>query len=155
LWNVGDVLIRGLTGLTRLIGIRRVFRNRLWRLRENRGQYAERGALFLPMVFKTDLSIAQDLFRDYSNRRHSLQFRFDVLNLANLLNSDWGVGKRYISYSPLIVPTAAQGGPADAQGRAQYRLRVINNQLMTESLQSTAGTNDVYRIQFQLKYTFN
>jgi outer membrane receptor protein involved in Fe transport len=124
-------------------------------LRENRGQYAERGALFLPMVFKTDLSIAQDLFRDYSNRRHSLQFRFDVLNLANLLNSDWGVGKRYISYSPLIVPTAAQGGPADAQGRAQYRLRVINNQLMTESLQSTAGTNDVYRIQFQLKYTFN
>ena len=56
---------------------------------------------------------------------------------------------------PLIVPTAAQGGPADAQGRAQYRLRVVNNQLLTKSLEQTSLIDDVYRVLFSLRYTFN
>jgi outer membrane receptor protein involved in Fe transport len=130
-------------------------------LRSHRGQYAERGALFLPMRFTTDLTIAQDLFRDVSGRRHALQFRVDILNVLNLLNSDWGVGQRYVTYQPLIVPSSTQGGAVDAQGRAQYRLRVINNELIRNSLEPTAsiGTansaGDVYRVQFQLRYTFN
>jgi hypothetical protein len=120
-------------------------------LRNRRGQYAERGALFLPMNYTLDLSLAQDLFRDLSGRRHAVQFRMDILNFLNLLSSDWGVGQRYVSYQPLITGTPV----VDAQGRAQYRLRVINNQLISRSLEPTAGIGDVYRIQFQIRYTFN
>ena len=43
----------------------------------------------------------------------------------------------------------------DSQGRAAYRLRVVNNQLLSKSLESTTGLNDVYRIQFSLRYSFN
>jgi hypothetical protein len=119
-----------------------------------------RNALFLPMVWRTDLSLTQDLFRNLGGGRHELSFRADVLNFFNLLNSKWGVGQRFISGNapnaqPLIVPTAAQGGAADAQGRAQYRLRVVNNQLLSHSLEQTAGISDVYRVQFQLRYSFN
>jgi hypothetical protein len=78
----------------------------------------------------------------------------DILNFGNLLKDDWGLGKRLVSTSPLVVPTAAQGGPADAQGRPQYRLRNINGVLMTTPLEQTAGESDVYRIQFSLRYTF-
>ncbi len=124
-------------------------------LRSHRGQYAEREAVFLPMVFRTDLSVSQELFRDIGGRRNELQFRVDILNVLNLLNSDWGVGQRLVNAQPLIVPTSAQGGTADAQGRAQYRLRVVNNELMTKSLEQTSLINDVYRIQFSLRYTFN
>jgi hypothetical protein len=53
------------------------------------------------------------------------------------------------------VPTAAQGGQADAAGRAQYRLRAVSNELMTKSLENTAGLNDVWRVQFSLRYSFN
>ena len=56
---------------------------------------------------------------------------------------------------PLIVPTAAQGGAADAQGRAQYRLRLVNNELQTTPLEQTAGLTDVWRVQFSIRYTFN
>ena len=77
-----------------------------------------------------------------------------MLNFGNLLNEDWGVGQRLINTQPLTVPTAAQGGPADAAGRAQYRLRVINNELMTKSLEPTAGLGDVYRFQIMLRYLF-
>jgi hypothetical protein len=124
-------------------------------LSSRRGQYAERGGVRLPMAWRLDFAVAQDLFKDLGGARHSLQFRADILNLTNLLNSDWGVGQRLINAQPLIVPTAAQGGPADAQGQAQYRLRVINNQLMSKSLESTAFLSDVYRIQFSLRYSFN
>jgi hypothetical protein len=129
-------------------------------LSANRGAYATRNALLLPMVWRTDISIAQDLFKNIGGKRHELTFRADILNFFNLLNSDWGVGQRFISGNapnaqPLIVPTAAQGGAADAQGRAQYRLRVVNNELLSKSLEQTAGIGDVYRVQFQLRYSFN
>jgi len=118
-------------------------------LSQHRGEYAARNAVRLPMVFRLDFSVAQDLFRDVGSNRHSLQFRADFLNFSNLLNHDWGVGQRLINRQPLL----SQG--ADAQGQAFYRLRVINNQLMSKSLETTAGEADVYRIQFSFRYSFN
>ena len=123
-------------------------------LSKHRGQYVQRGAIFLPLEHRLDFNIAQDLLLNFAGREHRFQFRVDALNFGNLLNSDWGVGNRFVSTSPLIVPTAAQGGVVDAQGRAQYRLRVVNNQLITQSVERTAGTNDVYRVQFSVRYTF-
>jgi hypothetical protein len=123
-------------------------------LSERRGQYAERGAVFLPLVKRLDMSITQDLFTNIGGERHRFQFRVDFVNFGNLLNKNWGVSQRLVSNSPLIVPTAAQGGPADAQGRMQYRMRTINNQLMSTSYEQTADLNDVYRVMFSLKYFF-
>jgi hypothetical protein len=121
-------------------------------LRTHRGQYAERGGVFLPMVFRADLSIAQDLFRDISGARNRLQLRLDILNVGNLINKSWGVGQRPVNAQPLIVPT---GAPADPQDRAQYRLRNISGQLMTETFQPAVGINDVFRVQLGLRYNFN
>jgi hypothetical protein len=123
-------------------------------LRKNRGRYAERNGVFLPMVTRLDVGLAQDVFLNLGGRRHSFQIRADVLNFGNMLNSNWGVGQRLINAQPLVVPTAAQDGAADAQGRAQYRLRVINNELMTRSLEQTANLGDVYRLQLMIRYLF-
>jgi outer membrane receptor protein involved in Fe transport len=114
-----------------------------------RGQYAERGGRVLPWVWRLDFAVAQDLFTNLGGGRHSLQFRADILNFTNLLNSDWGVGQRLINSQPLI----SRG--ADSQGRASYQMRVVNNQLLSKSLESTASEADVYRVQFSLRYSFN
>lgn len=114
-----------------------------------RGQYAERYGRLLPMVYRLDVSVAQDLFKNLGGARHSLQFRADIFNFSNLLNHDWGVGQRLVNAQPL-TNTAV-----DAAGRARYRLRVVNNELMSKSLETTAGLADVYQIQFSLRYTFN
>jgi hypothetical protein len=123
-------------------------------LSKHRGQYAERGAVFLPLVKRLDLSVAQDVFGDFGGARHAGQFRIDITNFGNMLNSDWGVGQRLVSNQPLIVPTAAQGGVVDSQGRAQYRMRVINDRLMATSLESTSLLADVYAFQLSFRYTF-
>jgi hypothetical protein len=121
-------------------------------LRTRRGQYAERNGYFLPMVYRADVSFAQDV---RIANRNAFQIRLDILNAGNKIGPNWGVGQRVVNTQPLIVPTFAQGGQADAQGRAQYRLRRINNQFMSSTLEQTAGLADVYRIQLGVRYLFN
>lgn len=118
-------------------------------LSKHRGAYAQRGAVFMPMAFRADVSITQELFTDLGGRRQSLQLRADILNVGNLLNKKWGVGDRFVSNQPLVSPSV------DGQGRLQYRLRSVGGELMDHTFEKTAGLGDVYQIQFSLRYTFN
>ena len=123
-------------------------------LSKHRGQYAERNGAMVPMVYRADLSISQELFASFFKKRNTLQFRVDFLNFTNFINKNWGVAQRYINAQPLIVTTTG-GAQADAQGRAQYKMRVVNNQLMSKTLEQSLSINDVYRIMFGFRYNFN
>jgi hypothetical protein len=118
-------------------------------LSQNRGKYAERGGVRLPLVFRADLSIVQEVFMDLFNKRNTLQFRLDILNIGNLLNKEWGVAERLVTTQPLI----ARG--ADSEGKALYRLRNVGNQLLSNSTEQSLTVDDVYRIQFGIRYIFN
>ena len=117
-------------------------------LSKRRGEYAVRGAVFLPLMHRLDLGITQDVFTNLGGDRHRFQFRIDVINFGNLLNKDWGVAQRLVSNQPLT------NAAVDAQGRATYRLRVINGQLMNRTVEQTADLLDVYKLMFSLKYFF-
>jgi hypothetical protein len=117
-------------------------------LSKHRGQYAERGGVFLPIVRRLDLSLSQDLFHSFGGRRHSGSIRLDVTNFGNLLNHDWGVGKRIIQNQILTNPGA------DAQGRPTYRMALLNNELLRTSLQTTTFATDVYTMMLSFRYTF-
>lgn len=118
-------------------------------LRRRRGRYAERNGVLLPMVWRLDVSVAQDLFKGRGRRLHSLQIRADLANAANLLNGGWGVARRLVSSQPLI------SAGVDAQGRPAHRLRVVNGELLTTSLGPSATLFDVYRLQLGIKYSFD
>jgi hypothetical protein len=118
-------------------------------LSKNRGDYAERNGIFLPMTYRADLSISQDIARNFGGVNNTLQLRFDIDNVLNLLNSDWGVGHRFVATQPLTNPSA------NANGELQYRLRSIGGQLIDKTFDRTAGPADVYRIQLGLRYVFN
>ena len=124
-------------------------------LSANRGKYAERGAVIMPMISRADFSFAQQLFTNINNKRNTLEFRVDIQNLGNLLNQDWGIGQTFNTTQPLVVPANNQGGPANAQGVSQYRLRNLGANLITETYRPTAGVSDVWRMQFGLRYIFN
>ena len=107
-------------------------------LNQHRGEYARARRRPAADGLAARLRVAQDLFKNLGGAKHSLQFRADILNFRNLLNSDWGVGQRL----RLSQPLTSRG--ADSQGRATYQLRTISGQLLTKSLESTAGQSDVY-----------
>jgi hypothetical protein len=117
-------------------------------LKSHRGQYAERYAVFLPIVTRLDLSISQDVFANLGGRKHSGQVRLDITNLGNLLNHDWGVSQRLINQQILTSPLA------DAQGRLSYQMQTLNGQLLTTPYQYNAGISDVYVLMLSFRYTF-
>ena len=118
-------------------------------LSKNRGSYAQRGAVFLPLLHRMDASLTQDVFKDIKGKRNAGQFRIDVQNFGNLLNSDWGVGTRIIRNNILTTPAA------DANGRLGYRMQVVNNALVTKSYERTSGIGDVFQFMLSFRYSFN
>ncbi len=118
-------------------------------LNDNRGKYAERNAVVVPMVSRVDLSFIQEVYSDFLGKRNTLQLRADILNFGNLINKNWGVGQSLVSSTPLT----ARG--ADAQGRARYQLRSSGGKLIDKTFQPNAGIGDVYRVQFSVRYIFN
>jgi hypothetical protein len=124
-------------------------------LSSHRGQYAERNAVFLPIVNRVDLSVEQHLFGKVGGRRHAGSIRLDVTNFGNLLNHDWGVGRRLVNTQILTNPTA------DANGRLTYNLQNLSGNLITNPLQTSATissisgqASDVYIMMLSFRYTF-
>ena len=124
-------------------------------LSQHRGEYAVRNAARLPMVYRLDFSVAQDLFKNIGSGRHSLTFRADFLNFSNLISHDWGVGQRFVGTTAAGRNQPLTNAAVDANGAARYRLRVVNGELLNKTFETTAGLSDVYQIQFSLRYSFN
>ncbi len=59
-------------------------------LDSRRGQYAERNGSRLPWENRFDFRIAQDIFVNAGDRRQTLQLTFDIFNIGNMINKDWG-----------------------------------------------------------------
>jgi hypothetical protein len=118
-------------------------------LSAHRGEYAQRGAVMLPLLHKMDLSFTQDVFKNIKGKRNGGQFRIDIQNAGNLLNSKWGVGQRVIRNNILTTPTV------DANGALAYRMQVVNNALVSKSFESTSGILDVYQFMLSFRYSFN
>ena len=60
-------------------------------LREHRGSIAERFGLVNPWYSSVDVRVQQDIALPVGGTRHGFQLTLDVMNVGNLLNSDWGV----------------------------------------------------------------
>ncbi len=83
-------------------------------LRSHRGQIADRFGALNPWFSDIDLRVLQDFSLNMGGKRHTFQISLDVLNVANLLNSDWGVRKvaSPAATSPLkLVGFDANGAP--------------------------------------------
>ncbi|RKF03797.1 outer membrane receptor protein involved in Fe transport [Tenacibaculum lutimaris] len=73
-------------------------------LSDNRGQYMERYGALAPWRGRWDLKILQDFnFNVSDKKQNTIQLSIDILNVGNLINSDWGVVQQPNNLSPLGV----------------------------------------------------
>jgi hypothetical protein len=85
-----------------------------------------------------------------SPKKHSLQLRLDVYNFGNMLNNAWGVSDQ-VNYAALLKYEGK-----DANNKPIYSMnRDKTNQLISSVTTKSAGLNDVWQMQFGLRYTFN
>ncbi len=118
-------------------------------LSANKGKYAQRNGVLMPWLTTFDLSVIQEI-RLKKPGKHALQLRLDIYNVGNLLNSAWGVSNQ-VNYAALLKYEGK-----DANNNPIYSLnRDKGNQLINTVTSQSAGLNDVWQMQFGLRYTFN
>ena len=112
-------------------------------LRDHRGEYYKRYADNMPFESHFDVHVAEKFKFRVGQQMHALELSLDIMNVANLLNKDWGrtYSSSYSSdfYSPLTY---------SGEGKFQF-LHAGDYSLKTPS--------DYYsrwRGQLSLKYTF-
>jgi hypothetical protein len=82
-------------------------------LSENRGQIAERFGAVNPWFTNIDLRIQQGVAFRAAGEPQRFQITVDILNVANLINSDWGV--REVARSSATSPLNLQGFNDDGE----------------------------------------
>ena len=95
-----------------------------------------------------DLSLTQDVFKNIKGHRNAGQFRIDIQNFGNMLNSNWGVGQRLIRNQILTTPAADQTA-------AWVTAWPCQQPAGAESFESTSGPLDVYTFMLSFRYSFN
>ena len=116
-------------------------------LKENRGKIAERNGLVNPWYFNIDLRILQDFSFMLSEKRHTFQLSVDILNVANLLNSEWGIRK---------VADARATSPLQVVGQDENREPVLKfDTSLKETFVDDPSLFSRYQIQVGLRYIFN
>ncbi|UKK48854.1 TonB-dependent receptor [Prevotella sp. E9-3] len=62
-------------------------------LKDHQGEYAEAYSVYSPWVHRLDFSYKHDFNLKVGNTLNTIQLSFDVKNVLNLFNSEWGVMK--------------------------------------------------------------
>lgn len=110
-------------------------------LRDRRGEYAEKYAVLSPWFSRFDLRASQTL----NLGKNSLEFSVDMLNVGNLINSNWGVQQNPTNSQPIGIKVS------DPNSKPVYNFdgNLRNTYTNTFDLESR------WRIQFGLRYSFN
>jgi hypothetical protein len=112
-------------------------------LRSRRGKYAERYGALSPWTSRWDVRFLQDYrIKRRSGKTNVIQFSMDILNLGNLISSDWGLVQQPTSIQPIGV-TVTDGVPSYT-----FDNNLVDSFVYDSSLQSR------WQMQFGLRYIF-
>jgi hypothetical protein len=120
-------------------------------LSERRGQYAERYGALAPWRSRWDFKLLQDYNIKISEATtHTIQFSLDMLNLGNLINSDWGLIQQPNNVQPIGVQLVA---PPSGGGDDTVPIYTFNPDLK-ETFGYDASLASRWQMQFGLRYIF-
>lgn len=127
-------------------------------LSTRRGQYAERNASVLPWLNQFDLSLVHEFGFKVGGKRNALQVRFDMQNVGNFINNDWGVGQQLNTTTPLVYKSVGTDGIPVYTLNTQT-VKNADGTTTTTLLKSTYSTratlSDVWNGQLGIRWIFN
>lgn len=109
-------------------------------LNGRRGSYAERYGALAPWRGKWDMKFIQELKVGKTN---SIQFSIDILNVGNLINSNWGLVQQPNAVQPIGVTVDASGVPTYTFDPSLQKTFVYDSSLLSR-----------WQMQFGLRYSF-
>jgi hypothetical protein len=121
-------------------------------LSSRRGQYAERNASLLPYLHRFDLSVMQDFFVNVKGHKNTIQIRFDIMNVGNMVDNSWGVSQRATAPALLNFVSYSNGEPTYRM--ATQKLADGSTILARDSYQKNSSAFDVWSAQVGVRYIF-
>jgi Carboxypeptidase regulatory-like domain len=119
-------------------------------LSKHQGEYALRNAAYTPWNERWDLRLLQDFKLKVGETANKLQFSLDIINVANLLDSSWGLNKNFVTTSPLSVV-----GKDAATGKLKVSMRKIGTDYIGSTYQDPNTVAATFAIQVGVRYIFN
>lgn len=114
-------------------------------LKDRRGQYAERYGALAPWRSRWDMKFMQDYnFKFSENQTHTIQFSIDMLNVGNLISSDWGLTQQPNNVQPIGVTVDSE------TNIPTYSFDTS----LTETFGYDSSLNSRWQMQFGLRYIF-
>lgn len=122
-------------------------------LKKQQGKYAEAYSVYSPWVHRIDFSYKHDFKVNIGGVRNILQLSFDIKNVMNLFNSNWGVAK-YLNPAIGSEARILKYEGVDADGYATFSTpSSINGN--TETFTSSYSLGQCWYALVGIKYMFN
>jgi hypothetical protein len=116
-------------------------------LKAHRGQIAERFGAINPWFGNVDLKLIQEFSLPLGGQAHTLQLSVDILNVLNLLNSEWGV--RSVASPVATSPLQFRG--FDLSGAPTFNF----DRTITKTFVDDPGLDSRWQMQIGLRYLLN
>jgi len=106
----------------------------------------------MPWVSRFDVKILQDIFMKFGATKHTLQISLDLLNVGNLLNSNWGIYRKQTlgTYDITLLKYSRTG----SDGIPHYQMNYTGSALPTSTYSPVLSTSSTWGAQLGIRYTF-
>ncbi len=119
-------------------------------LSKHAGEFALRNAAYDPFYNRIDVRVIEDIKIKMKSGTNKIQIVADVINVANLIDSSWGLNQSYVTNSPLSIV-----GKDAATGMMKVSMRKIDNAYVKNSFQDPSSVSGTWALQLGLRYFFN
>ena len=132
-------------------------------LSQHRGEYSERNGGIAPFINKVDMNFTQDFFvKTNKGKTNTIRVSFDMVNLGNFINKDWGVEKttvlgfqQYQFLNMVSKPTATTPAtytmpfvPAGTAGGGSTQT------VLSQTFRDYVNPSSRWQMQIGIKYIF-
>jgi hypothetical protein len=128
-------------------------------LRKHKGQTMEKYGAMLPWYHSLDMRVLQDFSFRTGTKKHTIQLSLDVINLLNLLNSNWGYRYQYTfgTFQDMgIVGTASSSNNTGGLSYSRANpLFTFDPNGPKKAYQAAYNTTSTWGLQLGLRYIFN
>ena len=123
-------------------------------LYKHRGQYAQANSVVEPWFKHLDMHVNQDFYlTTHNGTKHTLSLSFDLINVGNFLNRNWGLAKTVSTASFLKFEGMAADGKTPLMS---FPYSDATNQVpYTNSFSYSTSTFSRWQMQLGARYVFN
>jgi len=118
-------------------------------LEKYRGQILPRNEFLMPWLNRFDVRWTQNLFNNIAFKGDKIQFTVDIVNVGNLLNSDWGVQESILTNGRAIL-----GRSGSASANPTFQMLQDEGKLVTTPFRAASTTGTTWNAMLGLRYSF-